>query len=96
MRLNGWQRIGIVLPIAWAIVGGLGTWYLQFLPILKAYQKCESIPLPGLEEFNACWHSVEIQRAALSSYWRWEIVIAALLPIPIAWLVAYGFIGLVR
>jgi hypothetical protein len=87
-HLNGWQRIGIVLSVVWAI----GTWWsLYVAPIVKSYSRCER-----LNDFENCWHLVDVQRASQLSYMGLVIAVAALLPIPIAWLIVYGLIGLVR
>jgi hypothetical protein len=90
-HLNGWQRIGIVLSVVWAI----GIWWsLYVAPIVKSYSRCEN--LPALKGFETCWHMVDVQRASQLSYMGLVIAVAALLPIPIAWLIVYGLIGLVR
>ena len=43
IRLNGWQRIGIILSIVWVFVG---TWWAQqavFAPVRAGYSKCISL-----------------------------------------------------
>lgn len=47
MRLNGWQRIGVIASAVW-IVGGFlwgNSWYLsaQNAPVVSAYHQCEDI-----------------------------------------------------
>ena len=101
VRLNGWQRIGIVLSVVWA----LGAWlYVQQLDVEQAqrlkesaYRTCTDLqdqsPDKGVSD---CIKDAEsVYDTSLQSNWsdKW---VAALLPIPIAWMITYGLIGLVR
>jgi len=94
LRLNGWQRIGIVASVIWAIGGGIwgnnvgleaGNW-----PTEK-YGMC-------LKVFNAepCRQIFEKEYPEAIKY-HWYIAGAyALVPIPIGWLLAWGLFALVR
>jgi hypothetical protein len=43
-RLNGWQRIGIVLSVVWAIVGGLWGMKQAVAPAWRQFNACMSLP----------------------------------------------------
>jgi hypothetical protein len=97
-RLNGWQRIGIVLSIVWAIA----AWFyarhvdldLHSNVLNLEYHRCAD--LPSEKERADC---IERARHDFESSFQadWLYVSAvALLPIPIAWLIAYGLVALVR
>jgi hypothetical protein len=107
MRLHGWQRIGIVASILWLVAGGL--WINSLVIddlgkfVVAAYSRCPesrsiqpdgSIPAdtdwgPCNRKFNADWP------VALKNHWT---ITAAytLIPIPLAWLIIYGLVALVR
>jgi hypothetical protein len=97
IKLNGWQRVGIVLSIIWAIGGGLwgndlglqqGDWVVSRL--VRCYE-AHSVNLMQ-------WCSSDFGRdySEAIKYHLHYAVIVALVPIPLAWLVVYGFIGLWR
>lgn len=103
-RLNGWQRIGIVLSVVWAIAAGL---YVRYADEKRAdemsyltYTSCVDatraldpqarLPYPGCDKRSA------------ETYTRWingsrgNAAFVALAPIPIAWLLVWGLVALVR
>jgi hypothetical protein len=107
MRLNGWQRIGIVASVCWFVVGGfwinslvingLGasvkTEYRHCLD-RHSFQPDGSVPAdtdwgPCDKKFEADWS------AAVADHWSYAAAYT-LIPIPIAWLVVYGLVALVR
>ena len=107
-RLNGWQRVGIILSILWIPVGGVWA--------LKAFGPPENIPEPPF--FNLCleqeakqptpnaarcndaaqkWYASlfklrNLQHANAERLALWY----AFLPIPIAWLLVYCVSWMVR
>jgi hypothetical protein len=111
MRLNGWQRTGIAISVAWFLVGG-------FLGNNAAIN--EATKLTNLQEHNC----IAVARAGLhlnggdpepfelvytpcreqfeknylhnvKGHW-WAALISGLAPIPLGWLVAWGLIALYR
>jgi hypothetical protein len=97
MHLNGWQRIGIVASVCWAIVGGL---WVNSLVI-------DNLGASVSAELTSCLHNPEMDwgscnrkfkadwPAAVADHWYWA-ALYTLVPIPIVWLIVYGLVGLVR
>jgi hypothetical protein len=98
MRLNGWVRIGIIASIAWVFVGGsLGNALVigeAREAITTRHQICNYRPDGG--------SPAECQRQASAAYeeavkYHWHAAaIVAFVPIPFAWLSAWGLVALVR
>ena len=94
-RLSGWQRVGIVASVLWALGAGL----VVFRNENNYAHEARNIT------YMACIHdrsSDECVKEAWDAYqwhmqgiWRLEVFVA-LVPIPIAWLLAYMFIGVWR
>jgi hypothetical protein len=91
LRLNGWQRIGIVLSVVWAIVGSLWGLHTLFDPIRQSFSTCAS----AVTDFSYCSNLFEREMADARQMRLAMIVMFGLAPIPIAWLIVYGLIGLV-
>jgi hypothetical protein len=99
MRLNGWQRIGIVASVIWAIGAPI---YMDIAAERDAderfhlvYGSCRDVPSNDPDQ---CF-----QRAsrAYESVPRYHLISAngafvALAPIPLGWLIAYALVYLVR
>jgi hypothetical protein len=96
LRLNGWQRIGIVASVLWAISGAFwgnnlgiheGDWTVE------AYKLCLEAPNSNRasceKTFEKDWP------VAISNHWVYSAFFG-LVPIPLGWLVVYGVIALVR
>ena len=95
-RLNGWQRIGIVVSVLWAIGGGLwgnnigiheGDYATHALGRCldepgSDWKACEDV-------FNKDWPE------AIKYHWYYAAFVG-LVPIPIVWLMAYGILMLIR
>ena len=99
-RLNGWQRVGIVASVAWAI----GAW------IYTTHSFERQAGANSKESIESCVNR-EMDRGALTGDCvdlamegrRLDLLnknetaaFNALVPIPIAWLLVYGLLGLVR
>jgi hypothetical protein len=112
-RLNGWQRIGIVLSVVWAVGAFI---YARDAAenraeefARSAYQICfdnarrvlgdESDPSAQSHydaALNGCYAELQRTRAVwLAGSWG-DAAITALVPIPVAWLLAWGLVALVR
>jgi hypothetical protein len=99
VRLNGWQRIGIVLSVLWIIVAGLWANYqsiqqrtqtLEFLfQTCVAFHNFNYNDPDCLRDFNAQY------LGAIKGQWV-DTAIVALVPIPIAWLLAWIVFVVVR
>jgi hypothetical protein len=99
VRLSGWQRVGVVFSVVWLLVGGywgnsVGLHRGDFAVI--QFTVCmENSRNPGnasgvcLDQFDK--HYAE----AIKDHWR-EALIVGIVPIPVAWVLVYGLIGLVR
>lgn len=95
MRLNGWQRLGIIASVIWAFVGGFwdnyigihaGDWVVQRLSFCF--------------EHSADWKScnADFDRdfgPAIADHW-YVAAFVGLVPIPVAWLLVYALLGLWR
>lgn len=101
MRLNGWQRIGIVLSVVWILGAGI---YQRSSDIKKAqdfasfsYRVCADAT--GLNR-NLILSDCLKQSQKDYEIWikpSWANVAAiSLVPIPIFWLIAYGLIKIYR
>ncbi len=95
MRLNGWQRIGVVVSCLWAIGGAfLGHDYgiHQGDYVLRALARC----LEHQTDWDPCHQAFSRDwPVAIADHWLYAAVVG-LIPIPLGWLGAYGGIALVR
>ena len=96
LRLNGWQRLGVVASIAWALVGGYignDAGIHQGDYVTDALTRC-------LETSNgddsACTRNFYRDYPEAVKYHWADAAIVGLGPIPFGWLLIYGFIALVR
>lgn len=95
-RLNGWQRIGIVLSVVWAFGALVYIWPGEeaFEPAQKQrfYNECIFDPKADTSLCEAkanAVHDARLRRA-------WNSLLWTLAPIPIAWLLIWGLIATVR
>ncbi len=109
--MGGWVRIGIVLSVIWALVGGF--WGNDMA--INDASKLSSLQLdncvadnrarlhlkPGESEsydqvWNPCWAKLgENFLHNAEGHW-WAAAIVGLVPIPVAWLIIYGCVGIFR
>jgi hypothetical protein len=92
-RLHGCARIGIVLSVVWAIIGGI--WALNWLyqPVYQNYAICQTLisatPSDCLQLFQNQLAEARQRRVTV-------VAVVGLGPIPIAWLLICALVALVR
>ena len=107
MRLNGWQRIGLVTSIVWFIAGGLwgnkialdeagARTSLQLDACVAENKRRHGEYGPHEQVWTPCWDQfgANFMRNA-EGHWMFAALFA-LVPLPIAWLLAYALVHLVR
>jgi hypothetical protein len=100
-RLNGWQRLGIVLSVVWAIVGGLYTRHADVKSAsdmyILTYRSCMDAGegQPGFDGSDCTKRAERMWDIWLKGGWL-NAAFVALAPIPFFWLIAYAIVGLVR
>ncbi len=95
-RLNGWQRIGVVVSIAWALGGGywgneIGIHQGDY--VVNAYSTC--LETSGGDDAPCEKTFYRDYPTAVQHHWEYA-AIAGLAPIAPVWLLVYGVIGLCR
>ena len=111
MRLNGWQRIGVVLSVIWIVAGGLWTRSVliesQGEFARTRYRMClanHSIQPDGSIPADTDWKRCDRQFDAdwkrdVTDHWDGVNGLNAaftLAPLLVAWLLVYAIVGLVR
>jgi hypothetical protein len=104
MRLSGWQRIGVVASILWFIVGGFlgnkaalddaGTKTSAQLDLCVTANKIRFGEYgPYDQVWTPCWneHTTNYMRNA-EGHW-WVALAAAVVPIPIGWLLGWAILS---
>ena len=87
--LNGWQRMGVVLSIAWIAGAGLAQRTHDTSVATTAYQLAYKTCADSKPDFAACAvKGSAAMRGALVDSWP-NVVVAALAPVIAAWLLAY-------
>ena len=107
MRLNGWQRIGVVASVCWFVGGGLWINGLvgDYLgaPVVAELRRCleaRSIQpdgtIPADTDWGPCNKQFQVAfPIAVAGHWFYAAVYA-LIPIPIVWLIVWGLVALGR
>jgi hypothetical protein len=91
LHLN-WQRVGIVAAVVWAIMGVFLTEQILYSLTYGSFFTCART----ITDLSTCMQNLN-KDLANAEVWRWGMyALVALAPIPIAWLVVYGLIGIVR
>src|SRR5262245_22786748 len=102
MRLNGWQRIGIVASVIWTIGFPI---YLDHAAQQEAsaafrryYEACRGVPSNDPERCLERAGRVfdDVPRYPLLSARGAQVAFLALLPVGLGWLIAYALVDLVR
>jgi hypothetical protein len=95
-KLNGWQRIGVVLSVLWALYGfylGNEIGLHQGDGAEAVLHLCTDAPH---SDFNACYAQFDKEWSeAIKYHWDYAAFLS-LVPIPLAWLAIYGLLALVR
>ena len=95
-RLNGWQRIGVVVSIAWFIGGGFwGSGLIEEQDgagVVAAYKSC----LESNADWAPCQQAFQRDWPVTMKYHWAETATFALVPIPAVWLFVYGLIAIWR
>ncbi len=95
-RLNGWQRIGIVLSVIWIFVGGFwgnnigihqGDWAVSMLG------SCYDI---RPNDWASCQREFHTNFSEAVKYHWYAAAFLAFVPTPIAWLIVYGVVAPIR
>ena len=92
-RLHGWARIGIVLSIVWAIMGGIWALNLLFGPVYQNYATYQTLISASPSD---CQQLFQTQLADARGRRITAVAIVGLGPIPVAWMLVYGLVALVR
>ena len=91
-RLDGWQRIGVVLSVVWVVVGGTWGWRHAHDKIDEEFRACvRAFETPA--EFQACR---ETRFRAIVVPRGYSAALIALAPIAVVWLLVYALVALVR
>jgi hypothetical protein len=111
MRLSGWQRIGVVLSVAWIVAGGLWTRSVliesQGAFAVARHRSCldrHSIQPDGRVPADTDWSQCNRQ---FDADWKRDVtdhwdgvngmnLAFTLAPLLLAWLLVYGIVGIVR
>jgi hypothetical protein len=86
-RLNGWQRIGIVLSVLWVPLGAL----LGLMAAVAPYRVCIRNPLNEM-----AWCDLVYRNTFTIEHLGSAAAFFALMPIPVGWLLTYATIWAVR
>ncbi|HEX4105586.1 MAG TPA: hypothetical protein VHX92_05090 [Rhizomicrobium sp.] len=98
-RRSRWKRIGIVLSVVWFLAGGywgnsMGLHKGDFA--VTQFDLClENSANPGNASGECLTQFEKGYSEAIKDHW-WEGLIMGIVPIPVAWLLVYGLIGLAR
>jgi hypothetical protein len=87
VRLNGWQRIGIILSIVWVFVGAWWAQQAVFAPVRAGYSKCISLGVaPSICKQGLDAGMARRKKEQLPS----TVAVFALAPIALAWLIIWS------
>jgi len=99
MGLKGWKRVGVVLSVVWLLAGGYwansrdlhkGDFAVrQFTLCMANSRSPDNASGTCLDQFDRDYAH------AIRHHWR-DALIVGIVPIPVAWLLVYGLMGLVR
>jgi hypothetical protein len=101
MQLNGWQRIGVVVSVAWIIGAGL---YQRNADVHRAqaamtlsYKACtEALRYSANQDFGKCMDGASKDFGIwMDGSWA-NVASTALIPVPLGWALAYAMIAVWR
>jgi hypothetical protein len=99
MGLKGWKRVGVAVSVVWLLAGGYwgnsrGLHKGDFA--VRQFAVCmENSSNPG-DASGVCLDQFDKDYAgAIKDHWR-DALIVGIVPIPVAWLLVYGLMGLAR
>lgn len=97
MRLNGWQRIGVVLSMLWAVVvcGYAAYEYAQRGANTQILIQVTPDKAPVVDKRGSVVDHVEFKSGEPSLLWS-RLLAAVIVPLLIAWAVAYVCALIVR
>ena len=101
MRLNGWQRIGIVTSVAWAIGGPI---YLDREArneagevFRRTYSSCRDIETNDPNDcFRRASDRSDVVQRYVPSLEPTAFAVTSLLPVALGWLLVYALVYLMR
>ena len=99
MRLKTWRRVGVVLSVVWLLVGGywgnsVGLHRGDFA--VTQFTVCMENSGTPANASGVCLNQFDKDYAeAIEDHWR-EALTVGIVPIPVAWLLVYSLIRLVR
>ena len=101
-RLNGWQRIGVVLSVIWLIGGGMLTYQI----VLGAGGTCtvdhttlseaDQLALNARDYQKMITAGLLTVRRACDEEIYFRSLVYTVIPLVVAWLLVYGLVWLVR
>lgn len=97
MRLNGWQRIGVILSLVWAILvcGYAGYEYAQWGAETQILIQVTPDKAPVVDKRGSIVDYVEFRSGEPSLLW-WRLLAAVVTPMVVAWIIAYLCVFTVR
>ena len=97
-RLSGWQRIGIVLSIVWAIAGWFYARHVDLAfhsnVLSLGYHRCADLP-SETERADCTERARHDFESSFQGDWLY-VAAVALVPILLAWLIPYALVGVNR
>ena len=85
VRLNGWQRIGIILSVLWVLVGAWLAQQAVYAPVIAGHSKCLSLGVPP----SICKVQLDAGIARKKEEIPGAIAVFALAPIALIWLIIW-------
>jgi hypothetical protein len=100
VKINGWQRIGIIASVAWVLGAGFHTLDSEqnnaTERVVTVIQSCESVHDASRncdaegDKFIPTWSNGDLQQE-----WAWAAIVA-FVPLPLAWGAVYLVLFLIR
>lgn len=97
MRLNGWQRIGVVLSVIWALGSAIHVRQEQVANGYRLYQLQQSTCLNGdISKSRECSEKHPLQEAMDASVQWSDVAFFAFGPVTAGWLALWIAVGVFR